>query len=98
MTQTNQPTEYYNITDPDGREWTLRPVPSHFYLMFGQLPATISERALLALKDGDDEAFEQEITSKLYDAGNSQLDYVRSRSGQLRLRETEDYIEPANRR
>jgi hypothetical protein len=43
----------------------MRPVPKHFYLMFGQLPSSISDRALLALKEGDEAKFDKEVVNKL---------------------------------
>lgn len=68
MTKTpdsNTENDHYTLTDPDNRKWVMRPVPKHFYLMFGQLPSSISDRALLALKDGDSESFESEVVSRL---------------------------------
>ncbi len=65
QTETNTENDYYNFTDDDGREWLMRPVPKHFYLMFGQLPSAISDRAMLAIKNKDEEAFENEMVSKL---------------------------------
>lgn len=58
-------TNLFTITDPDGREWLMRRVPEHFYLMYGQLPSTLSDRAMLALKQNDEQAFEAELVSTL---------------------------------
>jgi hypothetical protein len=55
----------YNVTDPDGRVWTMRPVPMHFYLLYGQLPGALSDRAMLALKQKDNDALEKEIADNL---------------------------------
>ncbi len=56
---------FYTVTDPDNREWTMRPVPTHFYIMYGQLPGTLSDRALLALKQKDQSTYEKEIADNL---------------------------------
>jgi hypothetical protein len=56
---------FYTVTDPDGRKWTMRPVPTHFYIMYGQLPGTLSDRALLALKEKDQATYEKEIADSL---------------------------------
>ncbi len=63
--ETQNTGNFYTVTDPDGREWTMRPVPPHFYIMYGQLPGTLSDRALLALKQKDEAGFEKEITDNL---------------------------------
>jgi hypothetical protein len=63
--ETQNTDNFYTVTDPDGREWTMRPVPTHFYIMYGQLPGTLSDRALLALKQKDQATFEKEIADNL---------------------------------
>jgi hypothetical protein len=66
MTDKNETNDnFYQVTDPDAREWTMRPVPMHFYVMFGQLPGALSDRAMLALKQKDNDAFEKEIADNL---------------------------------
>lgn len=55
----------YKAVDPEGREWTLRPVPAHIQLMFGQLPTSISEAAIRAMDQGDSSVLEQEVQANL---------------------------------
>lgn len=55
----------YTVTDPEGKEWILRPLPAHFYLFSGQLPATMSEKAIKALNSGDEDALEDEMRSQM---------------------------------
>lgn len=57
--------ENYQLTAPSGKVWTLRPLPKHFFIYFGQLPNVMSERVMAAVKTGDAAAVEKEIESTL---------------------------------
>lgn len=54
----------YNVTLSSGKVFTLLPLPQHFYLLFGQLPSGMSEKAIAALGKGD-AAATRELASKL---------------------------------
>ena len=56
----------YTVTyKENGRQWTLRPLPPHFLLMFGQLPTNMTEKAAAALSTSDEGAFAEEVQKTL---------------------------------
>ena len=42
----------YKITLTSGRKWTVRPLPKHFFIYYGQLPTSLMEQAVEAVKSG----------------------------------------------
>jgi hypothetical protein len=65
MSEENQETTYQVTYQPTGRVWTMRPVPRHLFIMFGQMPTSLTEAAAEALDKENIEAFEQEMAGKL---------------------------------
>lgn len=57
--------ETYRITAPSGRVWTLRHLPKHFFLYYGQLPTVMTAEVLETIKSGDRQAVEDEIAKTL---------------------------------
>lgn len=58
--------ETYQVTyEPTGRVWTMRPLPKHIYLMFGQMPSSLTETAIEAIQAKDDDALEREVAESL---------------------------------
>jgi len=65
MSEENQEQTYEVIYEPTGRAWTMRPLPKHIFLMFGQMPTSLSEIAIKAMQEGDEAAFQKELQSTL---------------------------------
>lgn len=58
--------ETYTVESPEsGRKWTLKPIPKHFYLMYGQMPSTLTERAAEALNAQNAVELEKELDRTL---------------------------------
>jgi hypothetical protein len=57
--------ETFEATDYEGRKWILRPLPAHFFVMFGELPAEMTEKAVNAMKDGKDDVLGAEVLSRM---------------------------------
>lgn len=55
----------YQVTAPSGKVWTLRSLPKHFFIYYGQLPQVFSAEVAKAVASGDIAAVEKEIESKL---------------------------------
>ena len=54
-----------NLTVPSGKVYQVQPLPKHFYLFYGELPQALSEKAVEAVKTGDQEAFERDVEAAL---------------------------------
>ena len=48
-----QPDGTYKVTLPSGREMLLRPLPPHFYMIYGQLPDYLPAKAFEAVAEKD---------------------------------------------
>lgn len=55
----------YQVTAPSGRVWTLRPLPKHFFIYYGQLPSVMTAEVLKQIRTGNTEAVEKEIEKNL---------------------------------
>lgn len=56
--------ETYQVTTPSGRVWTLRHLPKHFFLYYGQLPTVMTAEVIESFPKGR-EAIEAEIQKAL---------------------------------
>ena len=45
-------TNTYQITLSTGRKWTVKPLPKQFFIYYGELPTSMMEQAIEAMKQG----------------------------------------------
>lgn len=55
----------YQITLSSGRAFTVRPLPKHFFIYYGELPTALMNQAAESVKNGSEKAFETALTSSL---------------------------------